>query len=85
MEELARYITGDGITKKQARRLVKILLDRLGWLLVTKKRVVLPFGTFHLKKMPPITLKNPIVGEKKIPERYRLRFKPGKFVKDNLL
>lgn len=78
-----QYRELDPPTVKQA---VETLLDQMSESLAQGERIeIRGFGSFVLHYLPPRQGRNPKTGESvAVPERYRLRFKPGKELQERV-
>ena len=69
-----------GLTQLQTKEIVRRTFDAVVKTLVTERRVELRnFGVFEVRRRAARRGRNPRTGEKvSVPERYVVRFKPGK-------
>jgi DNA-binding protein HU-beta len=86
-DDIAQDLIGQGMTATQARTAVDSVLRALARRLARGECIELRrFGSFHLKLSRPRPGRNPMKPDQvvKIPARWSIKFRPGKFVKDGL-
>ena len=86
--ELKKYIVDrTGVTAHEAGVLIDVFMAGVTESILKEGKATLPnFGTFKVKKTEARTARNPRTGEKVfVPERFVVRFKPARKLKDAVL